>query len=91
MIKSQELADPGSCLNRAGHDEMVFVLLGRDAAAPIAIRAWVHERLALGKNAAGDAATTSALVCADYMERQRAEWIAAAMEESQAYRRKDAS
>ena len=54
MIKSQELADPQSCLNRARSDEMLFVLLGRDPAVPGAIRAWVVERIRLGKNQPND-------------------------------------
>ncbi len=49
MLKRDELADPTSCLNRARDDEMTFVLLGRDAAAPAAIRAWAEERIRLGK------------------------------------------
>ena len=32
MIKSSELADSSSCLNRAAPDEYLFVLLGRDVA-----------------------------------------------------------
>lgn len=54
MRKCDELSDRGSCLNRARDDEMVFVLLGRDAAAPAAIRAWVAERIRLGKNRPDD-------------------------------------
>jgi hypothetical protein len=41
-------------MNRAKDDEMTFVLLGRDAAAPVAIRAWVTERIRLGKNSLED-------------------------------------
>jgi hypothetical protein len=55
MKKRNELADANSCLNRAGEDEYVFVLLARDAAAPIAIRAWIDERIRLGKNEPEDA------------------------------------
>lgn len=50
MLKHEELTNPESCLNRAREDEMLFVLLGRDIAAPVAIRAWVSERVRLGKN-----------------------------------------
>lgn len=50
MRKKEELSNPNSCMNRARESEMTFVLLGRDAAAPVAIRAWVRERLRLGKN-----------------------------------------
>ena len=34
MIKKKELSDPNSCMSKARDDEMTFVLLGRDAAAP---------------------------------------------------------
>ena len=47
MRKHEELTNPLSCLSRARHNEMTFVLLGRDAAAPAAIRAWVKERIRL--------------------------------------------
>lgn len=50
MRKRDELTDPGSCMNRARDDEWTFVLLGRDVAAPAAIRAWIEERIRLGKN-----------------------------------------
>jgi hypothetical protein len=68
MIKSQELTDPNSCMSRARDDEMTFVLLGRDAAAPVAIRAWVAERIRLGKNSVDDAQIAEALACAALME-----------------------
>jgi hypothetical protein len=48
MRKKDELTDPGSCMSRAGDEEMTFVLLGRDAAAPVAIRAWIEERVRIG-------------------------------------------
>lgn len=51
MIKKDEVASPNSCLNRAQEDEPVFVLLGRDKSAPVAIRAWIFNRLATGKSA----------------------------------------
>lgn len=54
MIKSQEISTPNSCLNRARPDEYLFVLLGRDAAAPVAVRAWAEERLRLGLNKPDD-------------------------------------
>lgn len=71
MIKRDELASPHSCLNKARDDEMVFVLLGRDPAAPAAIRAWVQERLLLGKNEVGDQQMIDALRCAKVMEERR--------------------
>lgn len=67
MIKREELSNPESCMSRAREDEMTFVLLGRDKAAPVAICAWVTERLRLGKNTRHDAQITEALVCAEIM------------------------
>ena len=54
---------------------MIFVLLGRDAAAPVAIRAWVAERLRLGKNVATDAQIVEALDCAKTMEAEGRKWV----------------
>jgi hypothetical protein len=71
MIKRQELIDPGSCLNKARDDERIFVLLARDAAAPVAIRAWVKERIALGKNKPDDPQIVEAELCARLMEQER--------------------
>jgi hypothetical protein len=71
MLKSQELSDPNSCMNKAKQDEMTFVLLARDAAAPIAIRAWAAERVRLGKNSPEDPQIVEALECAALMECQR--------------------
>lgn len=68
MIKSKELTDPNSCMSRARDDEMTFVLLGRDRAAPHAIREWVKERLSLGKNTETDPQIVEALACADAIE-----------------------
>jgi hypothetical protein len=50
---------------------MLFVLLSRDAAAPVAIRAWIAERVRLGKNVAGDAQLTEAEECVRIMETER--------------------
>jgi hypothetical protein len=58
--KRDELADPRSCLNRARDDEWTFVLLGRDPATPAAVRAWIEERVRLGKNGRGDPQILSA-------------------------------
>jgi hypothetical protein len=54
MRKFDELVDPQSCLNRAKPDEWLFVLLGRDAAAPAAVLFWIEERIRLGKNGPDD-------------------------------------
>lgn len=68
MIKRDELRNPSSCLNKARDDEMLFVLLGRDAAAPAAIYAWIEERIRLGKNQPNDPQIMEALQCARTME-----------------------
>ena len=68
MLKRDEMMDKTSCLNKARSDERIFVLLARDAAAPAAIRAWAHERIRIGKNAAGDRQIIEAFDCADRME-----------------------
>jgi hypothetical protein len=60
MRKRDELNDPRSCLSRARADEMLFVLLERDLAAPAAIREWIEERIRLGKNQREDAQITEA-------------------------------
>jgi hypothetical protein len=54
MRKRDELTDPKSCMSRARDDEWTFVLLGRDLAAPVAVRAWIDERIRLGKNRPDD-------------------------------------
>lgn len=50
MRKRDELTDPTSCMSRARDDEWTFVLLGRDLASTVAVRAWIEERIRLGKN-----------------------------------------
>lgn len=71
MRKRDELTNPASCLNRAGDDELTFVLLGRDAAARATIRFWVEQRILLGKNRPDDPQVVEALACAEGMERER--------------------
>lgn len=68
MLKTDELKNPDSCLNRAKPDERLFVLLARDPAAPEVIRYWVRRRIWLGKNLSGDAQIVEALECAKLME-----------------------
>lgn len=68
MLKRDELSNPDSCMSRAKDDEMTFVLLGRDQAAPAAIRAWVMERIRLGKNKSDDDQIIEAEMCARIME-----------------------
>lgn len=72
MRKWEELSRPDSCLLRAHTDEMTFVLLGRDIAAPATIRFWIGERLRLGKNRPDDAQLVEAEQCAQVMESERA-------------------
>jgi len=73
MIKRDELNDTESCFNKANDGERLFVLLARDAAAPVAIRAWIAERIRLGKNAPDDAQILEAIECIRLMEVERAE------------------
>jgi hypothetical protein len=75
MRKKDELSKPNTCMAHAHPDEMVFVLLGRDAAAPAAIRAWVEERIRLGKNIRTDLQITEALECARVMEGEGRMWV----------------
>ncbi len=70
MRKCDELSDPKSCMSRARENEMTFVLLARDPAAPVAIRAWIAERLRLGKNQPDDSQISEAESCARTMERE---------------------
>ena len=60
MEKRLEIHEPTSCLNKAGEDELLFVLLERDLAAVPAIRAWIAERIRLGLNSAYDPQITNA-------------------------------
>ena len=45
MLKRDELANPNSCLNKARNDEYLFVLLGRDKSAVVAVAAWINHRI----------------------------------------------
>ena len=73
MIKRDEIEDVESCFNKANDGERLFVLLARDPAAPVAIRAWIAERIRLGKNAPGDEQIREAFECANLMEMERVE------------------
>jgi len=73
MLKRDELEDTTSCLNKATDGERLFVMLARDPAAPVAIRAWIAERIRLGKNAPGDEQIREAFECAALMEMERVE------------------
>lgn len=73
MRKRDELTNPKACMVRAKDDEMTFVLLGRDIAAPRTIREWVRLRVYFGKNEPNDPQILEALSCAETMERERTE------------------
>lgn len=75
MRKKDELTKSHTCMQSAHPEEMVFVLLGRDPAAPVAIRAWIEERLRLGKNELTDAQIMEALACAETMEQEGRKWV----------------
>lgn len=68
MKKLDEMNLIGSCWNRAKTLEWIFVLLGRDVAAPRTIREWCRLRCIFGKNTPKDEQITEALACADAME-----------------------
>lgn len=71
MLKTQELQQ--GCMARALDDEMTFVLLGRDLAAPATIRYWCLQRMAMGQNQEHSHQIIEAHLCANTMERQRDE------------------
>jgi hypothetical protein len=71
MRKCDELTSADSCLSRAHDQEMTFVLLARDLAAPATIRFWVAERIRLGKNQPDDPQLLEAIICANLMEVER--------------------
>lgn len=80
MIKRDEIENQSSCLNKARDGERLFVMLARDPAAPVAIRAWIAERLRLGKNTASDEQIREAFECASLMELERSEIRATSQE-----------
>ncbi len=75
MRKKDELSRKHTCTSSAHPEEMIFVLLSRDVAAPAAIRAWVAERLRLSKNVDTDPQITEALECARVMEEEGRKWV----------------
>lgn len=75
MRKKDEISKPGTCLAHAHPDEMVFVLLSRDVAAPATIRFWAAERLRLGKNVESDPKIREALDIARVMEVEGRQWV----------------
>lgn len=77
MRKKDELSKTNTCMSSAHPEEMTFVLIGRDAAAPAAIRAWVSERIRIGKNRPNDPQIVEALQCANTMEEEGRKWVEA--------------
>lgn len=73
MQRKLELSLASSCLNKAHDEEVLFVMMARDAAAPDAIRAWAQRRVDLGLNKADDAEIVEAIGAADLMDEQRPE------------------
>lgn len=73
MIKRDEIEHESSCFNKASDNERLFILIARDPAAPVAIRAWIAERIRLGKNAPDDEQIREAYECANLMEMERTE------------------
>lgn len=71
MRKCDELTNQQSCLSKAKETELVFVLLGRDEAAPDTIRYWIRERIRLGKNTLYDTQMIEAELLACEMTRER--------------------
>lgn len=71
MRKRDELSNPDSCMNRARDDEWTFVLLGRDLAATVAVRAWIDERIRLGKNQPNDSQVLEAERWIESVESER--------------------
>ena len=69
MLKTDELER--GCMAAARPDEMTFVLLARDPAAPAAIRGWCAARIGAGLNRHDDPKILEAMACAATMERQR--------------------
>ncbi len=71
MRKCDELTHINSCFNTARDDEWLFVLLGRDLAAPVAVNAWIDERIRLGKNTRTDPQIVEALAWALTVEAEQ--------------------
>lgn len=62
------------CMAKALDDEPTFVLLGRDICAPVAIRAWMAERIRVGKNTPCDPQIVEAQKLLEMMGAEQAEW-----------------
>jgi hypothetical protein len=58
-------------MSKALDNEWTFVLLGRDVAAPAAVRAWILERIRLAKNKPDDPQIIEALKWIESVERDQ--------------------
>lgn len=68
MRKHEEISNPNSCFNKASDQELLFVLLERDKAAPATIRFWAEERIRRGLNSINDEQITRALQISSTIE-----------------------
>lgn len=70
MLKSQEIINPQSTLNRAAAEEPIFVLRGKDSCAAYAVRRWAHIAEQGGQHSAEKVAEARAFadVMAGYAE-----------------------
>lgn len=73
MKKSDELALSKSCFNKAGDNELMFILLARDVVTPATIRYWIAERIRIGKNKIDDLQITEARDLAKRIEELQTE------------------
>lgn len=69
MTKTEVLADPNSCFNRAGPATKMFIGLDWDPAVPSMIRHWALERVKRGLNKTDDPQIKEAFALAEEIER----------------------
>ena len=67
MTKQENIENPDSCWNKADLDELLFVILERDPAAPATVRFWCDERIRQGLNHETDAKIQNAREIASKM------------------------
>ena len=66
MIKSKELADPNSCLNKAEDDEPIFVLRAKDPIAAHIINHWADTAKGIHEPEKIAEARSAAVVCTEW-------------------------
>jgi hypothetical protein len=71
MQKRDELADPKSCLNKAGDDELIFVLREKDPAIVSTVLHWINTRIEMGANKPDDPKLAEALAFANRVAERR--------------------